>query len=200
MNNNTWKQILLTILEILGFLGLVLLLMCSLKHAGQYLAGVDDTPYTVTQVVKKPIPQAPIIEIVEKEVPIYVYQKIYVEIPNETELTDAEIDLLAALVHAEAGNQDQVGKRLVADVVLNRMYSDDYPDTVEEVIYQKSQFATVPLLHKQIVTQSDYDAVYSELKCRLDTEIIFFQTHDFSPYGKDAYPHGDHYFSNAKED
>lgn len=52
-------------------------------------------------------------------------------------LTDEEI--LAAVVMAEAGNQDMLGKVAVASVVLNRV--DYYGTTVEEVVNEPNQFA-----------------------------------------------------------
>ena len=48
--------------------------------------------------------------------------------------------LLAALVYCEAGNQCYEGKLAVASVVMNRVRSDAYPDTVAGVIYASGQF------------------------------------------------------------
>ena len=45
--------------------------------------------------------------------------------------------LLAKLAMAEAEGEDVEGKVLVICVVLNRVLSDDFPDTVSEVIYQQ---------------------------------------------------------------
>ena len=48
--------------------------------------------------------------------------------------------LLASLIFCEAGNQSFDGQTAVGAVVLNRMRSSRYPDTMEEVIYQPGQF------------------------------------------------------------
>ena len=48
--------------------------------------------------------------------------------------------LLAALIFCEAGNQPYEGQVAVGAVVMNRVRSDAFPDTVREVIYQKGQF------------------------------------------------------------
>ena len=48
-----------------------------------------------------------------------------------------DLQLLACIVWAEAGNQDTYGKELVADVVLNRVDDQRFPDTIREVIFQK---------------------------------------------------------------
>lgn len=54
--------------------------------------------------------------------------------------TEAEVELLAALVYCEAGNQPYEGKLAVANVVLNRINSAQFPNTMKEVIYQSGQF------------------------------------------------------------
>ena len=42
------------------------------------------------------------------------------------------------IVEAEATGEDVTGKMLVANVILNRVNSDKFPDTVEKVVFQKS--------------------------------------------------------------
>lgn len=54
-------------------------------------------------------------------------------------LSDNDYDSLLRIVEAEAGGEDEDGKLLVANVVLNRVDSDKFPDTVTEVIMQKGQ-------------------------------------------------------------
>lgn len=52
--------------------------------------------------------------------------------------------LLAKIAMAEAENQDTEGKALVMLVVLNRAWGDnEFPDTVEDVIYDDGQFSPV---------------------------------------------------------
>jgi spore germination cell wall hydrolase CwlJ-like protein len=60
--------------------------------------------------------------------------------------TDEEIDLLARLIDAEAGVESYKCKVAVGSVVLNRLESEDFPDTLEEVIYQRKpcvQFSVI---------------------------------------------------------
>ena len=57
--------------------------------------------------------------------------------------TQADLDLLSRLIYAEAGCAwipDWV-QRMVGSVVLNRVESQYYPDTIREVIYQPGQYA-----------------------------------------------------------
>lgn len=48
--------------------------------------------------------------------------------------------LLAALIYCEAGNQSYEGMVAVGAVVMNRVYSSSFPNSVSEVIYQSGQF------------------------------------------------------------
>ena len=49
-----------------------------------------------------------------------------------------EYESLQRIVEAEAGNQDDIGRILVANVVLNRVKSNVYPDTILENIFRHS--------------------------------------------------------------
>lgn len=55
------------------------------------------------------------------------------------DLSDEELEVLLRIVEAEAGNEDEEGKLLVANVVLNRVDSEQFPDSVTEVVFQKEQ-------------------------------------------------------------
>ena len=51
--------------------------------------------------------------------------------------------LLATIIWCEAGNQSRTGKVAVGAVVLNRVRSAKFPNTIKEVLYQKNQFSPV---------------------------------------------------------
>lgn len=51
--------------------------------------------------------------------------------------------LLCKIAMAEAESEGVKGKALVMLVVLNRVWSNEFPDTIEEVIFQKNQFSPV---------------------------------------------------------
>lgn len=55
----------------------------------------------------------------------------------------SDLALLAAIVECEAGSETDEGKIAVANVVLNRVASSRYPNTIAEVLYQKYQFTPV---------------------------------------------------------
>ncbi|WP_242835884.1 cell wall hydrolase [Butyrivibrio sp. FCS014] len=64
---------------------------------------------------------------------------------NISEVTFAEGDraLLANIIYCEAGSEPYAGKLAVGSVVINRVLSSVYPDTVVGVIYQNKQFSPV---------------------------------------------------------
>lgn len=57
-------------------------------------------------------------------------------------LTDDEKYLIYQITYAEAGDQTMEGQRAVIEVILNRVLSNKYPNTVEAVLSQKGQFTT----------------------------------------------------------
>lgn len=59
------------------------------------------------------------------------------------ESVQEERKLLASIIFCEAGNQPFSGQVAVGAVVLNRMDSSQFPDSMEEVIYQPGQFGPV---------------------------------------------------------
>lgn len=51
-------------------------------------------------------------------------------------ITEEERDMLEHIVEAEATGEDIEGKLLVANVILNRVNSERFPDDIESVIFQ----------------------------------------------------------------
>ncbi|MGN0267709.1 MAG: cell wall hydrolase [Lachnospiraceae bacterium] len=72
-----------------------------------------------------------------------------------SQLTEEDYDCLLRIVEAEAGICDEKGKILVANVVLNRMETTEFPDTVREVVYQEHQFSPVSSGRIDHVTVTD---------------------------------------------
>ena len=54
-------------------------------------------------------------------------------------ISKEEVAMLERIVQAEAGGEDMVGKILIANVIFNRIVDDEFPDSVESVIFDKSQ-------------------------------------------------------------
>ena len=109
-----------------------------------------------------------------------------------------EVELLARLIHAEAGNQDVIGKRLVADAVLNRVDSDAFPNSIYDVIYQPGQFSTASYLYSSVnaVTEDEFEIARDELMDRYNHDVVFFRTGYYHSCGIALFQHGDHFFSS----
>ena len=111
------------------------------------------------------------------------------EVPEEINryaalnVTEDDIDMLAALAWHEARGEPFDGQVAVVLTALNRCLSPEFPDTVEEVVFQKYgdvwQFSPAPYLWTAEPTQTQYDAVYTALHDTdyiLPAEAVFFST------------------------
>ena len=59
-------------------------------------------------------------------------------------VSGGELDLLAALIQCEAGGESHTGKVAVGAVVMNRVRSGQFPNSITEVVYQSGQFSRWP--------------------------------------------------------
>ena len=80
-------------------------------------------------------------------------------------LEQEELEALLRIVEAEAGCEDEEGKLLVANVVLNRLNSDKFPDSITEIVFQRengvTQFSPVAngSYYKVTISEETVDAV-----------------------------------------
>lgn len=105
--------------------------------------------------------------------------------------------LIAKLVLAEAEGEPEMGKRLVIDTVLNRLESEDFPNTVYDVIYQPYHYD--PAWDGRIELFSELDDVFKlvvdEIHNRTNSEVLYFRTDKFHEFGTPMEQVGNHYFS-----
>lgn len=80
-------------------------------------------------------------------------------LPNSP-ISAADKELMARLVRAEAVGEPYAGKVAVATVILNRVKSSQFPNSVRSVIYQISNghYAFTPVQNGQINQQADYSS------------------------------------------
>lgn len=104
-------------------------------------------------------------------------------------------ELLASIIFCEAGNQSYTGQVAVGAVVMNRLNHSNYPDSMEEVIYQKGQFSPVSTgwLDKVRNSQGYTDSAMSAAKDALNGvnpvgNCLFFDR------GGSGLQIGDHFF------
>lgn len=74
---------------------------------------------------------------------------------SEVQFAEGDRTLLANLIYCEAGNQPYAGQLAVGAVVINRVLSSVYPNTVVGVIYQNKQFSPVGDGHLALALASD---------------------------------------------
>lgn len=74
---------------------------------------------------------------------------------SEVTFGEGDKKLLANLIYCEAGGEPYAGKLAVGAVVINRVLSSVYPDSVVGVIYQSSQFSPVASGRLDLALASD---------------------------------------------
>lgn len=86
-------------------------------------------------------------------------------------LTAQECRMLAALIYCEAQGEVFEGQVAIGTVVLNRLHSSHYPDSLSEVILQKDQFEPVTLgkyaavlKNPEIISPSCYEAAEAAIQ------------------------------------
>ena len=92
--------------------------------------------------------------------------------------TQSDLTLMAAIIQAEADNQSYEGKLAVGSVVMNRVKSSKFPNTVSGVIYQKNQFAPVNDGHLALIlergpNETCYRAARQVLEGYRNVEYLF---------------------------
>lgn len=127
---------------------------------GQYVIDINEAP-PIEDVSRA-------LDVADETRPVYA----------DISMTEAEGDLLARILWAEANNQQFLGQCAVVEVVFNRVLSDEWPDTVEGVLSQRGQFATWKSRNKVRATQIQDDAISEVLRetstVLPSTDYVFF--------------------------
>lgn len=98
-------------------------------------------------------------------------KKVKTQSVKKKTYTSAQLKFLTCLIQAEAGNQPYEGKLAVANVVLNRVKSNLYPDSVKSVIYDRKwavQFTVAynGMLSKELNKYSRYNSSAQKLSVK----------------------------------
>ena len=107
------------------------------------------------------------------------------------EYTPSDIVIIGKVVQHEAGNQSELGKRLVADTILNRVESGDFPNSVTEVINQPGQYCNPSKYPPEEV----YLLVAEEMYRRTNNKVLWYRTKKYHSFGVPILQEGAHYFS-----
>lgn len=109
-------------------------------------------------------------------------------------LTAAERELLARVIWVEARGECDEGQQAIAEVVFNRLTSDQFSNSMDGVIYGAGQFRSVPYLEDAEPGQAQYQAIdramYGNLV--LEKSVFYFAT---TPTNENVYKQiGNHIF------
>lgn len=120
------------------------------------------------------------------------------ELEKEPLCSDEEIELIALVTMAEAEGESEEGKRLVIDTILNRVESEQFPDTIHEVVYQPNQFSSMwnGRVDRCYVMDDICQLVREEAEQRKNDDVVFFTAGKYSRYGQPLFKVGNHYFSS----
>ena len=97
----------------------------------------DEQAYTVEAVQVKAVQAVPLSAPVASDKP----ERQFVGRYDGLNITADDIDLLAKIVWLESRGESAEGQQAVAEVVLNRVLSADFPDNVHAVMYQPRHFS-----------------------------------------------------------
>lgn len=117
------------------------------------------------------------------------------------EFTYEDAQLLMGIAQAEAGNQGADGMWLVMSVVLNRVDSPEFPDTIREVIYADHQFYAKGI-GKTEISPECHEALARIEKGDVAPEIVAFEkttSKVLDKYFSSAFGYRDHQFYTLKK-
>lgn len=117
--------------------------------------------------------------------------------------TDRDVEELARIIFWEAGSESEKGQMAVAEVILNRVQHSAWPDTIQGVIYQSSQFT--PTEDPDYKTRPIEDQFYTIAKRVLDGESVLccdsvtYFSRGKSDYMASPFKIGRHWFGHYKQ-
>ena len=117
------------------------------------------------------------------------------------EMNIDEAQELLKIAYAEAGNQGEDGQWLVMSVIINRVNSSEFPNTIHEVIYQPGQFYTEGMSAAE--PTADTHLALARIECgEVAPYIVAFETDTGSAldkYFSYAFQYRNHKFYTRKE-
>ena len=92
------------------------------------------------------------------------------------ELTPEEEYLLACIIWLESRGESFEGQQAIAEIVLNRLIADDFPNTVHDVIFAENQFSTTAFLDDAEPGEIQYKAIKTALtgESVLPVDVYYF--------------------------
>ena len=164
--NMIWHIIIITIIMIIALCNMPRVVAekeDTSKSVSESYSNKTTTPYVSNLVTFEPQTEEESSEVEVDYYPEFTYSKDW---------SAKESYLLARIAMAEAEGCNTQTKTLIIMCVLNRVWSDEFPDTIEEVIFQENQFSPI--------NNGRWDRVEPNEDCYEAVKIVKEAKYDYS--------------------
>ena len=163
--NMIWHIIIITIIMIIALCNMprVIAEKEDTSKVSESYNNKTTTPYVSNLVTFEPQTEEESSEVEVDYYPEFTYSKDW---------SAKESYLLAKIAMAEAEGCNTQTKTLIIMCVLNRVWSDEFPDTIEEVIFQENQFSPID--------NGRWDRVEPNEDCYEAVKVVMEAKYDYS--------------------
>lgn len=163
--NLVWHIIIITIIMIIALCDMprVIAEKEDTSKVSESYSNKTTTPYVSNLVTFEPQTEEESSEVEVDYYPEFTYSKDW---------SAKESYLLARIAMAEAEGCNTQTKTLIIMCVLNRVWSDEFPDTIEEVIFQENQFSPID--------NGRWDRVEPNEDCYEAVKVVMEAKYDYS--------------------
>ena len=165
--NMIWHIIIITIIMIIALCNMPRVVITekedTSKSVSESYSNKTTTPYVYNLTTFEPQTEEESSEIEVDYYPEFTYSKDW---------SAKESYLLARIAMAEAEGCNTQTKTLIIMCVLNRVWSDEFPDTIEEVIFQENQFSPID--------NGRWDRVEPNEDCYEAVKVVMEAKYDYS--------------------
>lgn len=163
--NLVWHIIIITIIMIIALCNMpkVIAEKEDTSKVNESYSNKTTTPYVSNLVTFEPQTEEESSEVEVDYYPEFTYSKDW---------SAKESYLLARIAMAEAEGCNTQTKTLIIMCVLNRVWSDEFPDTIEEVIFQENQFSPID--------NGRWDRVEPNEDCYEAVKVVMEAKYDYS--------------------
>lgn len=164
--NMIWHIIIITIIMIIALCNMPRIVIAEKEDTSKVSESYSNkttTPYVSNLVTFEPQTEEESSEVEVDYYPEFTYSKDW---------SAKESYLLARIAMAEAEGCNTQTKTLIIMCVLNRVWSDEFPDTIEEVIFQENQFSPID--------NGRWDRVEPNEDCYEAVKVVMEAKYDYS--------------------
>lgn len=164
--NMIWHIIIITIIMIIALCNMPRVIAekeDTSNRVSESYSNKTTTPYVSNLVTFEPQTEEESSEVEVDYYPEFTYSKDW---------SAEESYLLARIAMAEAEGCNTQTKTLIIMCVLNRVWSDEFPDTIEEVIFQENQFSPID--------NGRWDRVEPNEDCYEAVKVVMEAKYDYS--------------------